>query len=309
MTVARRYVVTVDRRGARLSAFLAQRGADAFEVFDGVDLRASTWEALADLVDEPEIRRRYGRRLSPGEVGCALSHRSVMALIAADETISSDEVALVVEDDAVLHPDLDAVLPWLVSQPFDVMPLHHGGWSLDTESGRRLMERVYPLSPLAKRTTASGHVAGFTTPESWMLAVGYLVRKRAAHHIVQHESGLVGRVADDYRVLGDLGLRVCQVRPSLIWESGIDSVITPTGRVISAVDATELEIVGRLRRQGDNSSLHGRKIAWLVTRDLSSRLPWSIRHSSPMESLRRSWNRAMAHLPLRVRRIFRPGAP
>ena len=309
MTVVRRYVITVDREGARLSEFLAQPGADEFEIFDGVDLRGSPPDVVAGLVDEGEIRRKYARPLSPGEVGCALSHRALMSLIAANDDMSPDDVALVVEDDATLHPRLDSLLPWLESQPFDVMPLHHGGWDLDTDSGRRLMERVYPMSPLAKSATGADFVAGFATPEAWMLAVGYLVRKRAARHLAENEPALVDRVADDYRAIGDLGLRVCQVRPSLVWESGRESVITPTGRVISEVESTGVEVVGRLQKQAANDALHARKLLWLVARDVSSRLPWVVRHSPPVESLRRSWNGVVPRLPQRLRRVLRPGAP
>ncbi|KRE97322.1 hypothetical protein ASG76_00910 [Nocardioides sp. Soil774] len=308
MNLSRRIVVTVDRQGSRLAEFLGQPGGAQFEVFDGVDMRGSGWEAAAALVDQLEIHRLYARPLSPGEVGCALSHQKVLAVIAADESMGDHDVALVVEDDATLHPRLESLLPWLVEQPFDVMPLHHGGLGLDEDAGRQLMERVFPMSPLATQANGSEFRVGFTTPESWMLAVGYLVRKRAARHLCRQDGLLLTRLPDDYRVIGDHGLRVCQVRPSLIWESAVQpSSITPTGRVIGAGDATECDVVRRLERQAANRSLYLRKVTWLVARDLSSRLPWSVRHSAPVESVRGAWNAALPHLPRRVRRLLRPG--
>ena len=171
------------------------------------------------------------------------------------------------------------------------------------------MERVYPMSPLARSATGAD-----ASPASPRLRHGcsrwaILVRKRAARHLAENEPALVDRVADDYRVIGDLGLRVCQVRPSLVWESGRESVITPTGRVTPKVESTGVEVVGRLQKQGGNHVLHARKLLWLVARDVSSRLPWVVRHSPPTESLRRSWNGIVPRLPQRMRRVLRPGAP
>lgn len=311
--VARRFVVTIDRRGPRLAEFLQQPGAARFEIFDGLDLRTSPEDTLRGLVDDAVLQGRYGRSLAPGEVGCALSHRNLMSVISADRSMADDDVALVVEDDAVLHPQLESLLEWLVAQPFDVMPLHHGSASrlgMDSDAGSRIMDRLYPLSPMARRAGETEFRAGFTTPESWMLTVGYLVRKRAASHLAHVEGGPLRRVADDYRSIGDLGLRVCQVRPSLVWESTAqESVITASGRVLGASDDTEQDVIARMEVQAASSGLRTRKLGWLVARDLSSRLPWSIRHSAPAESVRGAWNGLLPKLPPRVRHLLRPGLP
>lgn len=143
-----------------------------------------------------------------------------------------------------------------------------------------------------------------------MLTVGYLVRKRAATHLTRVEDGPLDRVADDYRVIGDLGVRVAQVRPSLVWESAAhESVITASGRVLGASDQTEQHVVDRMEMQAASASLRRRKVVWLVARDLSSRLPWSLRHSIPVDTARRAWNAAVPHLPPRVRHVLRPGVP
>lgn len=313
MTVKERWVVTVDRRGSRLAEFSAQPGGTAFAIFDGVDLRSRSEESVACLADQKILRHRYGRSLAPGEIGCAMSHRELMSVIATNPSLAEDDVILVVEDDAVLHPQLDALLPWLVAQPFDLMPLHHGSASrvgLPDPSGLALMDAVYPLSPLARQHPASPFRAGYTTPEAWMGTLGYLVRKRTARHLVAVEQGPVTRVADDYRVIADLGLRVCQVRPSLVWESSDQvSEITATGRESGSPLITEDDVIQRLRQQASSRSLRARKICWLLLRDAVSRWPWGVKHNPAAERIRRSWNDNVAEMPPRVRHLLRPGVP
>lgn len=313
MTIKERWVVTVDRRGSRLAQFSAQPGGIEFAIFDGVDLRSTSKESVAGLADQTILRHRYGRSLAPGEIGCALSHRELMSAIAANPALADDDVVLVVEDDAVLHPDLDALLPWLVDQPFDLMPLHHGSASrlgLPEPEGLALMDAVYPLSPLARRHPVKPFRAGYTTPEAWMATVAYLVRKRAATHLVGVEQGPITRVADDYRVIADLGLRVCQVRPSLAWESSDQvSEITASGRVLGDPLTTEDEIIQRMRQQASSRSLRARKVGWLLLRDAVSRWPWGVRHNAAAERIRRSWNGNFVRIPARVRHLLRPGVP
>ena len=313
MTVRARYVVTVDRSGSRLMEFLAQDGASEFQVVDGVDLRLEPPTSVARLVDEVALLRRYGRLLAPGEVGCALSHRKVMNLVAEDTRLEDDDAVLVVEDDAVLHPDLESLLPWLTRQTFDLMPLHHGSadrLGIPSCDGSRLVDRLYPLSPLARRHSTRSFSVGVTSPDAWMGTIGYLVRKRAAIHLASSERGALNRVADDYRLMGEMGLRVCQVRPSLLWESDRQgSVITPTGRILGGVDVTTTEVARRMADQAKSGSLRLRKQTWLLGRDLLTRLPWKVRYVSSAQRLRFSWNELVPRMPARIRHLIRPGTP
>lgn len=314
MKVSGRYVITVDRDGPRLREFLAQPGASCFTVVDGVDLREAEPEEMASLVDSTLLRARYQRDLSPGEIGCALSHLRVMRHVSADPELHDDDIAFVAEDDAVLHEDLDVLLQWLMGQPFDIMPLHHGSASRLGVSEPRaslLMEALYPLSPLARTDPSGRFRVGYTSPDAWMLAVGYLVRKRTATRLSR--CGLppqVDRVADDYRVMAEDGLRVCHVRPSLVWESPDQaSHITQTGRVLGVAGTTDFDVIGRMEAEAAGRVLLMRKKAWLLGRDLASRPPWRLRHSRTAERARSAWNDAVFRMPARVRRLLRPGSP
>lgn len=312
MTIRRRLVVTIDRAGARLAQFVSQPGAQGFEVFDGVDLTDPQRAAEVEM-DREMLLFRYGRTLAPGEIGCALSHQGVMRAIAADPALEEDDLVLVVEDDAVLHPDLEQVLSWIATLRFDLMALHHGSASrlgLLEPEGSELMERLYPLSPLAVTHAPTGFRAGFTTPESWMGTVGYVVRKGAAARLSGLEVGPLGRVADDYRVIVDHGLRVCQIRPSLVWESPeFDSVITQSGRTLGSTDTSDQDVARRMREQASSRSLRVRKSVWVLTRDLTSRIPSRVRHHKASDALRVRWNVQFQRLAPRVRHLLRPGLP
>jgi len=61
----------------------------------GVDLRCSQPEDLSQIADSERITAQIGRRVRPGELGCAAAHRSVATWLAKSE----HQMALVLEDD------------------------------------------------------------------------------------------------------------------------------------------------------------------------------------------------------------------
>lgn len=85
--------------GRRLSALCFH-----YDFFDGVDGRALD---LSTLPDYDGLRRRlfFGKDLTPGEVGCLLSHRAAYRRVAQENA-----PVLVLEDDAILSDDAPAVL-------------------------------------------------------------------------------------------------------------------------------------------------------------------------------------------------------
>jgi glycosyl transferase family 25 len=76
----------------------------AYEFFDAV--RGADRMEDPDWYDEAAARRLEGRGLRAGEVGCALSHQAVYAEIVR----RGQQYALILEDDAILHPELPKVL-------------------------------------------------------------------------------------------------------------------------------------------------------------------------------------------------------
>jgi glycosyl transferase, family 25 len=108
------WVINLDRapeRLARISAQLERLGLP-WTRLPAVDARALQPEQQAAL-DEPAYRRKHGMSPVLGELGCYLSHVSAMRLFLA----STATFALVLEDDALLHDTLPAVLQGLARNP------------------------------------------------------------------------------------------------------------------------------------------------------------------------------------------------
>lgn len=92
-------------RRERVSGHLATMGLDAIVV---EAVRGSMLSAAerASVADDPRSVGRYGRALTPGELGCSLSH-----VRAYDQLLGTGhEFGLILEDDAVLLPDVAALL-------------------------------------------------------------------------------------------------------------------------------------------------------------------------------------------------------
>ncbi len=94
------YVINLERstsRRQRLVDCFARFGYTDYEFFSAIDGRRIPAE-LKPLVDRSSARRRLGREMSDGEIGCALSHALVYKKILNDGV----REAVVLEDDAIL---------------------------------------------------------------------------------------------------------------------------------------------------------------------------------------------------------------
>ncbi|WP_420345766.1 glycosyltransferase family 25 protein [Pelagibius sp.] len=126
-----------DRR-AIMRARLDPLGLD-YAFVEGVDGRR--FDVLAHpAYDSPRRRRGFGRDMTGGELGCLLSHRKVMEIMVAERL----DPVLVLEDDAVLAPDLMAVLHALLAcpVPYDAVRLIGS-----PKLARLTQRRVWPLAP------------------------------------------------------------------------------------------------------------------------------------------------------------------
>lgn len=83
----------------------------AFDVFEAIDGQ-STWDHISQQIDIPAFQKNVGREVMPGEIGCYLSHIGVWQAFLDSE----HDVALILEDDVVLHDDFLAALHKAVSK-------------------------------------------------------------------------------------------------------------------------------------------------------------------------------------------------
>lgn len=93
-----------------------------FSFFDAIDGRNLT-EGDVELVDMVEAKAFSGHELSPGEIGCALSHIKLYEMMVA----KGIERCVILEDDAYLHMHFKKIVEKIAScNRSDIVFLHHG---------------------------------------------------------------------------------------------------------------------------------------------------------------------------------------
>jgi glycosyl transferase family 25 len=169
----RTWVINLDRAPARLARISAQlqRLGLPFTRLPAVDARALTPEQAAQL-DEPAYRRHHGMTPVPGELGCFLSHVAVMRAFLAGDA----EVALVLEDDVLLHDTLPTVLQALLQHPerWDMVKL--------SAVHRGTPQPVLDLAPGHHLAVMLSRVTGSSA---------YLINRRAAQAYLHEPGGLL----------------------------------------------------------------------------------------------------------------------
>lgn len=183
-------------RRRRVEGRLRALGLD-WERLPAVDGRRLT-PSHEVLVDRKEQAAR-GLRISPGEIGCWLSHRAAQRKIAE----GPERMALILEDDLDVHEDLPDVLARIeqgAAGRFDVAYLH-----------RCKLKRRY--SPV--RLLGGGHTLGFVRPaDSGTLA--YVMTRDAARRYIERVPRMV-HIADHALYQSWVhGLVVCSIDPPVV---------------------------------------------------------------------------------------------
>ena len=158
----------------------------SYEIFEAVDGEKIADVDLHRFVDDEFWRVNRGRRLSLGEVGCAMSHYQLWQKIAVERI----PFAVVLEDDAVLDADFAEIisaLPALKSE-WDMVILHNkksyayeralckvGGCTASGGEGRQLVRyqrRIGQTVAYVVTTSAAEQLVDychpFTAPIDWL---------------------------------------------------------------------------------------------------------------------------------------------
>jgi glycosyl transferase family 25 len=156
------WVINLDRAPQRLERIAAQlqRLQLPYVRLSAVDAQALTPAQRAEL-DEAAYRRLHGMNPVLGELGCFLSHVEVARRFLA----GSAEVALVLEDDALIHDTLPAVLQGLLANPrrWDMVKL----------------SAVHSGTPVPVLTVSQGHALAVMLSRC-RGSSAYLMNRRAA---------------------------------------------------------------------------------------------------------------------------------
>lgn len=189
------FVINLDRSPARLAHISAQLGrlGIAFTRFAAIDGRDIDPDATP-LFSRPLYQRRHGKTPAPCEIGCFLSHISVMrAFLEGD-----GQFCLILEDDAILSEELPSVL--------------HGLTRLAEEWNVALLYGNYPglPQPLA-RIDQSHELAGYLARQTG--AVAYVVDRHAAATYVRELLPMSLPIDVDFDRAWDLNIRFRGVLP------------------------------------------------------------------------------------------------
>jgi len=203
-------IVGSDREKTAL-ARLTKMGfaVDLFPAFDFRERQIAELDGIANL---QEFSKRYARLPSAGEIGCSLSH---LSLIKSMKMTAGKDYQVIFEDDAlpkVSGREFQRICDELSDSPFDVILLGYSKVDEETESYINVVNPFYPLH----RVADGSHAVGARYSEGFTGAVGYLVKKSAIVKFARLEK--VEHVADDWCFFSSLGLRIGHISPMLVEE-------------------------------------------------------------------------------------------
>lgn len=180
-------------RRERILAHLEEVGLTPIEMIAAVRGASLSAEDRGRLADDRRSRERYGRTLTAGELGCSLSHvRAYEALLASERSF-----ALVLEDDAVLLPDVRDLLA----------SAHMAEW-MNAPSPRLVLMTPIRSLLVRGRTPFGEHYRLARVRRAWE-GYGYVVN-RAAAEVMRWVNSPCWLSADDwvaYRKLGGVDVR------------------------------------------------------------------------------------------------------
>ncbi|SIO70488.1 glycosyl transferase, family 25 [Burkholderia sp. GAS332] len=207
------HVISLLRSGRReaIAKVLTEHGA-AFRIEDAVDAQALTEAELNTAYGDKAAHHRYGRSMTPAEVACFMSHRSVWRSI-----VDTGHAAVVLEDDAILDPAFFACVlranEFELSRSADIVLL-----------GRSKLRRARSLwayfnEPLRQVSIVGGLRIGVPFKQWTSGSVGYWISAQAARQALAYADGPIGALLDDWPWHRDHGgARVVELRPYAVWE-------------------------------------------------------------------------------------------
>lgn len=209
------FLINLDRstdRLARCSLLLDRLGVE-WERVPGVDGRQLPAEQLAALNPHPAPNGEWFRPLTPGEIGCFLSHLRCWQLIQEQDL----DCGLVLEDDFDIHDAcslarLEALARSATGPaPWDVLKLTR------LRKGARTVAEIGDGLALCE---------GGKGPED---GCAYLVSRQGAAKLTPHREHLLRPVDFDLKHVWERDLTVYSASPDMFWQVGADIAVSQIG--------------------------------------------------------------------------------
>lgn len=202
---------SVQRRESVLQATSAFPFLDV-ELIEAVNGKLMTQEDINHLFDTNKFTQLYGRFPVKGEIGCTLSHRVCYERLLA----SNEQYALILEDDISF------------TSPKDVELVLNHGVKLLQERSANIVLFVHKVLYYSRSKRISEKYKVYPV----YMAFGthcYLVDRKSAERLLSVSP--IGMIADDFKLMRQLGIRIKCIYPS----------ITTAGDMGSVIDAIEDE--------------------------------------------------------------------
>lgn len=165
---------------------LCQKHNLQVEFIEAVEGRALDEEDIAELYSREKTIDALGRKLSRGEIGCALSHKTIYEKI----LYKNIEIALILEDDIDFNADLLTLLnvKGTFPQNWELILLgHHTGYSREVDTVASIWSQ---MQLIGNYTLARPCEKGYGT-------YGYLITKTGAKKLLEHLD-IIGKPIDHY---------------------------------------------------------------------------------------------------------------
>lgn len=265
---------------SRRALFSGQPLATDFRFFDACDGRDPD---VISKFDTSLFEKHWGSSPTPGQLGCTVSHFTIIRAFALEDG-RLDDWMLVAEDDVVFRPETDEVVnSVLTSPPARDIVVYSDNWSRHERSDlHRQLGAESRLSLGARRvkTTTTRYRIGRFSGAPWSAAF-YSISRQGAREYVQfvaaQPSHRPWRLADDWAfILANAGIDIAVCRPSLVeftggsttrTEESISKDLTPGHYTPSMFARAKTALALRSRARGIALTIEA------TGKDLARRLP------------------------------------
>ncbi len=200
---------TASERRRTMTEKLNALGID-FQFFDAVDGRKF------DVTSHPNYDRKkrllfFGRDLKGGEIGCLVSHKLLLEKVAQ---FPDDEVAFILEDDAILNPNITRIIEKLITSPYPWELVRFLGSPKIATLRQRTVYQLDDTYRLNRLATSPGE------------AHAYLIRPSGARKLIPHLQHCAFPIDALMGQPWQTGVDVLTVQPSLaVQDLAIESSI------------------------------------------------------------------------------------
>lgn len=167
----------------------------------------------------------YGRELTQGEVGCALSHYTVIN----EFSNSDEEFALILEDDALIEGGFSDCVRSIEKRQTEEPVIYLLGYAKTCKKHKSIRKIKYPLS---SKVDIDGFIFG-QSELNQCGAVAYIINKAAARIIsdIKH----LFWVADEWKIVKNLGISIYYPQTPVVYED----LVTPssTGNIVHSTES------------------------------------------------------------------------